>query len=188
MDSICKKGFILKALLIGAFVAPLVSAGSLELPTTPLIAGANVEPNLMLLLDSSGSMNAIVEQESDDGYDADTDYYDCSSVNTITSGSDVRFSYFGDTAYISTDGVGGYHPFGNSGGDSTTTSSSYCFADQLLVLIHIIMVLQAPILVTILTGIFNFSTLMKVIVTAKNLTRLPVCRLLRRLQLSWLVS
>jgi type IV pilus assembly protein PilY1 len=144
MNSLFKNGFILNAALATVFIVPSVLADSLTLPTTPLIAGSNVEPNLMLLLDSSGSMDAIVEQETEDGYDADEDYYDCESENTVDEDDTVFFTFSNTTPYISfsSDSRDTYE-FGNDGDNSSSTSNNdrkgdsssssdytYCFDDD----------------------------------------------------------
>ena len=145
MNSLLKNGFILKTLVVACAASPSAFADLLDLPTTPLIAGTNVDPNLMLLLDSSGSMDAIVEQETDDGYDADTDYYDCESENTVDEDTTVYFSFSSTTPYISfsSGNQATAYEFGNDGDNSTSTSNNdrrggdssssdytYCFDDD----------------------------------------------------------
>ncbi|GMG88577.1 pilus assembly protein [Biformimicrobium ophioploci] len=101
-----KKKFQLKSLLHGLagfsyMSAVCVSAAPLTLSEVPLQATGKAEPNLMILLDSSGSMNQILEP---DNYVAtDTTWDSCASPiansgtiririgNTATNGGQVRF-------------------------------------------------------------------------------------------------
>ena len=58
--------------LAGAFVAPAVAATELSLPHEPLsVSSSKVDPNVMLLMDTSGSMNNIIWA---DGYDPTKSY------------------------------------------------------------------------------------------------------------------
>lgn len=113
MNNIFKKGVTTWVVMIGLLAVPVGSFASITLPTTPLVSGATVKPNLMLLLDNSGSMKAIVEQESSGGYDADTDYYNCDADNTINSNSTVKYN--GDNNELITygSGSGNKYTFGN---------------------------------------------------------------------------
>ena len=60
-----------------------VFAASLALSDTPLVVSSSVQPNVMLLIDTSGSMDNIIWA---DGYDDTIDYPDWS--NGYWSGSD----------------------------------------------------------------------------------------------------
>ena len=107
-------------------------ADELLLPTEPLITAASVQPNMMLLLDSSGSMGNIVVP---DDYDPDVDYYDCDSPLDnddtisiqISSNGDVTFDNgktFGNSTSTSSNN-------GRGRGNSSSTSEG-CFDDDLL--------------------------------------------------------
>ena len=57
--------------ILASSILPTVMAAELNLPTDPLISSTSIEPNMMLLLDSSGSMSNIVP---DSPYDEEVDY------------------------------------------------------------------------------------------------------------------
>jgi len=117
MNKLFKKSAINMAVMLGVFTVPLTTSFAITLPTTPLVSGATVEPNLMLLLDNSGSMKAIVEQESTGGYDADNIYIACDTGNTIANGSTVDFLYLNNPniAYFNVTGINGSMFLGNGG-------------------------------------------------------------------------
>ncbi len=121
MNSLFKKSLIVEG-IVAACMAPLAFASPLSLPTTPLITASAVEPNLMLLLDSSGSMGNIVE---DAPYDADIDYYDCPTANTLDNDDrvDIKIDYDdGEVEEVSFEG----YVFDASSEDYG------CFADEVI--------------------------------------------------------
>ncbi|MDI3491372.1 MAG: type pilus assembly protein PilY1 [Thauera sp.] len=83
---------VLPALWIGSS-----HAGPLALPDTPLTVSASVEPNVMLLIDNSGSMEHIIWHED---YDPNTTYrawryISGGDYNLLNLNSDYRPSNFG---------------------------------------------------------------------------------------------
>ncbi|MCR8923597.1 PilC/PilY family type IV pilus protein [Dasania sp. GY-MA-18] len=91
---------------------------------TPLEIQSFADPNIMLLIDSSGSMNNVVP---DTPYNAATDYVNCPSSMTLGTGSrvDVRIQSDGDV-YINYGGT--YYDWGkNSGGTGITGRTKKCF-------------------------------------------------------------
>lgn len=76
--------------LIGGWLALVFSlpANALTLADSPLFLTTAVKPNIMLMLDNSGSMNNIVPESP---YDASTTYLaTCPSSNLIPAGSNVE--------------------------------------------------------------------------------------------------
>lgn len=117
MNSLFKKRLIVEAIVV-ACAAPFASADSLVLPTTPLITASAVEPNLMLLIDSSGSMSNIVQETP---YDEDTAYFTC--VNKLTGASKVINTHIVDGAVkVKYDGTD--YTFGNGVGDKCFNDTS----------------------------------------------------------------
>ncbi len=59
-------------------ISPALAAGKLNIPNEPLtVLSSRVDPNVMLLIDNSGSMNNVIWFEGDDtydGYDPNTSY------------------------------------------------------------------------------------------------------------------
>ena len=107
MNNIFKKGVTTWGVMIGLLAVPLGSFASITLPTTPLVSGVSVPPNVMLLLDNSGSMSNIVVDEP---YDESTYTYTCSSGINSSSQIDIRIS--SGTVYFRRNG--GNYQFGNT--------------------------------------------------------------------------
>ena len=151
MNNLFKKT-LLAELFLTLFATPFALA--LTLPKVPLIAGSSVEPNMMMLLDSSGSMKNIVVEETeyaegysgpyDQGYSSDYTYT-CDSGHVFSGNVYLKVADYGNgTAYFSKDrdytdltGSGGWkknYQFGNSGSDkkcfdndTNYTASLYAF-------------------------------------------------------------
>jgi len=124
MNSILTKTLLSEVVAASLFFGPLALAAELNLSSTPLITSAAVSPNMMLLLDTSGSMSNIVP---DIPYDATTYTYDCPADTTLASGSvsvDIRIQALGNAYFNEYD-------FGNSGVADTgiTGKTKKCFAD-----------------------------------------------------------
>jgi len=85
MEKIFTKTLIAEAVIFAIAVyslVPIVKADTLDLPTDPLITSTSVEPNLMILLDTSGSMSNIVP---DTPYDENIDYYNCPASKQLNN-------------------------------------------------------------------------------------------------------
>ena len=110
---------------------PTVRADALELPTDPLITSTSVEPNLMILLDTSGSMSNIVP---DSPYDETIDYYDCRPARQLSNARqiDIRIKsdgriYFYRSGSNFDFGQGLLSIIGVGGANGLT---EYCFDDD----------------------------------------------------------
>lgn len=120
MNNFFKKGINTSVVLSCTFTIPLAFSAALNLPTTPLISGSAVEPNMMLLLDSSGSMNNIVP---DAPYDADITYYDCPDEYAMTTWNTVIIKTTDSDVYFYDFMQGGYVQFGQATALSTSDAS-----------------------------------------------------------------
>lgn len=93
-----------------------VNAATLTLPEAPLTTTKSIEHNLMLLIDSSGSMMHIVEDSvsgSATQYDADVDYYDCpSNKDKFSTSKYVTVNIDPSTGAVSMDYQGDNYDFG----------------------------------------------------------------------------
>lgn len=109
------------------------SAYSLNLPDVPLLIEASVEPNVMLLLDDSGSMTSGWNYGD---YSSGTDYANCDSANELDDRDSDNDYYVIDAhtdsngyAYFTHDGTD--YAWGNSGGtDANTGLPEKCFDDN----------------------------------------------------------
>ena len=114
-----------------------VHSAEIAIPTAPLITSTSVDPNMMLFIDSSGSMNYIVEDSEQ--YDPDTYAYNCSNPltynedkairiiidNTSTNSPKAFFSY-----NILNDDFGTMYDFGTSSQPGITNRTEKCFDDD----------------------------------------------------------
>jgi type IV pilus assembly protein PilY1 len=105
-----------------------VNAAPGGLSNTPLVVSNSIDPNIMLLVDSSGSMNNVVP---DSPYDANTAYVKCLGTGLeLSNGSqvDVRVQSDGDVYFqqSSTD-----YDWGITGGSGQTGHSKRCFDSAL---------------------------------------------------------
>ncbi|WP_317932999.1 pilus assembly protein [Halioxenophilus sp. WMMB6] len=110
------------------------SAWSLTLPKKPLLIEASIEPNVMLLLDDSGSM--IYDWYFGD-YDKDTDYADCPATITIAGYSATGGTYYQVVAHTNSSGYayfsyrGSNYAWGTTDAiDSNTGLQQACFDDS----------------------------------------------------------
>ncbi|MFT6924526.1 MAG: type IV pilus assembly protein PilY1 [Psychromonas sp.] len=108
MNRIFTKTLLSEIVAASLFCAPLALAAELNLSSTPLITAAAVAPNMMLLLDSSGSMSNIVP---DSPYNADTYSYTCEDGLGNGSRIDIEIESNGDAT------VGGT-AFGNGSAEA----------------------------------------------------------------------
>ncbi|WP_028865413.1 pilus assembly protein [Psychromonas aquimarina] len=125
MKSISSKKLVIEVIAAGFFCTHLSYAAPLDLTSTPLVISSAVDPNMMLLLDSSGSMSNIVP---DLPYDTAVDYRNCNGTNILNPGSqlDIRIQADGDS-YFSYDGS--YYDYGNDGSTGITGRAKRCFVD-----------------------------------------------------------
>ncbi len=93
------------------------------LANEPLNTSATAEPNIMLLLDNSGSMNHIVP---DAPYSANTNYFNCPNAKAIQAGRNVKIyiTAYG-RPYFRVDG--NYYEWGTSGNKGPLGYSKRCF-------------------------------------------------------------
>lgn len=94
----------------------------------PLITATSVDPNILFLLDSSGSMLHIV---IDEPYDPNTTYYNCPGSMTLTPGNTLaaRVTWGSGKAYFR---YGNYtYDWGTSPGDGYTGRPKRCFDPNL---------------------------------------------------------
>jgi len=129
MNKFFTKTLIAEAVIIAIAtysVLTTANAAELELPKVPLITSTSVEPNLMILLDTSGSMSNIVP---DSPYDEETDYYNCTSkeINNNNKTIEVRIKSNGNV-YFRTDSTN--YDFGNSSGNAGNNYTQGCFGDD----------------------------------------------------------
>ena len=107
-------------IIVACSTTMMATAAELSLPDTPLSTSATVDPNMMLFIDSSGSMLSIVEDS--DEYDEDTYSYTCTGTNKLNVGSTayIRIPTNGDAYFYY--GSNNY-AFGNNSGER-------CFDDN----------------------------------------------------------
>ena len=89
MKKLFTKTLVAEAVVLAiSIISPLstATAAELDLPTDPLITSSSVEPNLMILLDTSGSMSNIVP---DSPYDENIDYYNCPSSKQLDNNRQI---------------------------------------------------------------------------------------------------
>lgn len=118
-------------------IALTAHSAEIAIPTAPLITSTSVDPNMMLFIDSSGSMNFIVEDSEQ--YDPSTYNYNCS--NPITPDDDrsiriimkengntpeVYFSY----NILNRNFNSGTYDFGSGSGTGNTGKTKKCFKDD----------------------------------------------------------
>lgn len=151
MQNSFNKQFIKKAaytlVLMSGISSASVLAATLDLPSAPLTTTKSVLPNLMLLLDSSGSMNSIVV-DSESGYDADTFSYSCPDTYTLDTNDTIElyintttgeviivqdndeYEFYGTSTTVSTYTVS-TRKGGNNNNNNDNDSSGYaCFDDE----------------------------------------------------------
>lgn len=132
MERLFTKTLLAEAVIIAiaaCSILPVVSADELALPTAPLITTKSVKPNMMLFLDSSGSMEYIVEDSS--SYDASTYSFNCPSAKRLDNEDSVRIRIQSDgKPYFRYDGNN--YDFGNGNGGGITGRTQKCFKDDRL--------------------------------------------------------
>lgn len=126
MKTIFKKRIIMTVFVTSLFCTPQTYSAPLALSSTPLATYSNVQPNLMLLLDSSGSMSNIVP---DTPYDTTVDYINCQVANTLAPGHqlDIRIEDDGDS-YFNYDGND--YDYGNDAAVGISGKTKRCFSDN----------------------------------------------------------
>ena len=98
-----------------------VNATPLSLSTTPLVVSGAAEPNIMLLLDNSGSMSNIVPESP---YDENTNYKNnCSYEADDAQQVDIRVQPDGDVYFSN----GSDYDFGNDADTGITGKAKKCF-------------------------------------------------------------
>ncbi|MEL0659061.1 PilC/PilY family type IV pilus protein [Psychromonas arctica] len=111
-----------------SIISPLstATAAELDLPTDPLITSSSVEPNLMILLDTSGSMSNIVP---DSPYDENIDYYNCPSSKQLDNNRqiDIRIRSDGRIYFYRN---GSNYDFGQGNNRGTNNLTQKCFNDD----------------------------------------------------------
>ncbi|WP_022940068.1 pilus assembly protein [Psychromonas hadalis] len=111
-----KVSLIKMAIVVALGYSNITFATALVLPTEPLITATSVQPNMMLLIDSSGSMGNIVEP---DAYDATVDYYNCPNNREFSGGTvTIRIKANGEVKF--------------NGKRFGTTGNRRCFNDDTL--------------------------------------------------------
>lgn len=132
MNRLFTKTLIAEAVVIAILIhsIPVVTAAALDLPTAPLITSKSVNPNMMLFIDSSGSMEYIVEDS--DAYDAENYSYSCAGNNKkLDNDESVRIEIpQNGKAYFSY-GNNNYD-FGNTNGNGDNGHRKKCFDNGLL--------------------------------------------------------
>lgn len=131
MNRLFTKTLIAEAVIIAISVCSAIPtvASVLEIPTAPLITSKSVKPNMMLFLDSSGSMEYIVEDSLE--YDANSYSFNCSDSKTLSNASSVRIKITNaGNAYFNYDGDD--YDFGNASGNGVTGHTRKCFDNDLL--------------------------------------------------------
>ena len=101
------------------FVANL-NATLLSLSATPLAVSGAVDPNIMLMFDTSGSMNQIVPESP---YNSGTTYGSCTGGNRLSSGTYYLKVEADGSAKISNSSGGTTYNWGNSGSNKCFSSS-----------------------------------------------------------------
>lgn len=116
---------IIKKIILGflATISITAHAAPGALSNTPLVVTGYAEPNIMLLIDSSGSMNHVVP---DTPFDASVTYGSCPSAQQLSNGSTVYLRVRSDGyAYIYN---GNNYAWSTSSGTETITGyGSRCF-------------------------------------------------------------
>jgi type IV pilus assembly protein PilY1 len=109
-------------LLACMFTQPLLAA--INLSNVPLIAATNVDPNMMFLIDTSGSMNHIVV---DTPYDANTTYGSCPGTKGLSTSNKYYLTVASDgTAKISNTSTStSVSWLGNTSNRCFTSSATY---------------------------------------------------------------
>lgn len=110
--------------ILASSILPTVMAAELNLPTDPLITSSSVEPNLMILIDTSGSMSNIVP---DIPYDEEVDYYNCTS-NELSNNRqiDIRIKSNGNVYFKTNQN----YDFGQGSNLGTNDYNQKCFDDD----------------------------------------------------------
>ena len=110
--------------IVASSILPTVMAAELNLPTDPLITSSSVEPNLMILIDTSGSMSNIVP---DIPYDEEVDYYNCTS-NELSNNRqiDIRIKSNGNVYFKTNQN----YDFGQGSNLGTNDYNQKCFDDD----------------------------------------------------------
>ncbi len=100
-----------------------ITAAPLSISDSPLEVSGAIEPNVMLLIDNSGSMSNIVP---DTPYDPSVTYFTCGSASVVTSGSsiDIRITSAG-APYLKLGGSD--QDWGVNSGTGPTGKSTRCF-------------------------------------------------------------
>ena len=128
MKKLFTKTVVAEAVILAIVVcsiSPTVMAAKLNLPTDPLITSTSVEPNLMILLDTSGSMSNIVP---DSPYDENIDYYNCPSDNEFNTAKQIDIRIRNDgLIYLYRNGYNYDFWQGSLGGANNLTER--CFND-----------------------------------------------------------
>ena len=115
--------WLLQALLSGTAIAlASMSASATDISQVPLLITTSAKPNIMFMLDSSGSMSNIVP---DTPYNPSTTYTtSCSGTNLVPAGTSVDLWIVSNGPRIRYSGI--TYTFGNSGtGRCFATGSTY---------------------------------------------------------------
>lgn len=103
-------------------ILPTVSAAKLDLPAAPLSTSTSIQPNMMLFIDSSGSMEYIVEDSSE--YDKDNYNYICTKKLSNAQSVRILITAEGEPYFYSGNNSNNYYQFG-------TTKNEKCFDNDL---------------------------------------------------------
>ncbi|GLS92592.1 pilus assembly protein PilY [Psychromonas marina] len=131
MNRLFTKTLVAEAVVIAIAVCsilPTAYADALDLPNAPLITSKTVQPNMMLFLDSSGSMEYIVEDSP--SYDANTFSFTCNN-NELGNSNSVRIRILSNgTPYFRYGNTN--YDFGDGSGNGITGRDQRCFDNDLL--------------------------------------------------------
>ena len=131
MNRLFTKTLVAEAVVIAIAVCsilPTAYADVLDLPNAPLITSKTVQPNMMLFLDSSGSMEYIVEDSP--SYDANTFSFTCNN-NELGNSNSVRIRILSNgTPYFRYGNTN--YDFGDGSGNGITGRDQRCFDNDLL--------------------------------------------------------
>lgn len=131
MNWLFSKTLVAEAVVIASAFCSILStsyASPLDLPDAPLVTSKTVQPNMMLFLDSSGSMEYIVEDSP--SYDASTFNFDCSN-NVLNNSESVSIRILSDGTPYFRYGNDNYD-FGDGNGDGITGNDQKCFDNDTL--------------------------------------------------------
>jgi type IV pilus assembly protein PilY1 len=111
-------------LLWAASQSKPLSAAPLTLPDVPLVVSTSVSPNIVLLIDNSGSMSNIVP---DTPYDANTTYFTCTGTIALNNGINYAEAEPNVDLLVSSGGTPSFRYNGTTYSWGTSGTSPRCF-------------------------------------------------------------